>query len=206
MSKTMKIKIDRAVMQVLLDELTGARDLAKLAYGQQEKMFALQEENRELLARVTGLEQLDKVQTAFELQETVSQLESKLNERGVEIERLEKLLGPSKLAAGSKAMPGVELEAAVRALIDRRAVHARNGMVMGRETWEDVFRHLSLEENELKDAIVKDDQPEILAELGGVLGLVVRAIIKAGFSMRSVEHRELQKLAERFPEPEEQSK
>lgn len=60
------------------------------------------------------------------------------------------------------------------------------------------------EVQELQDAlsVFVSNSPEVLEELGDILGVLVHATLKAGFSMEQVEQRELAKLKERFPHNE----
>lgn len=103
------------------------------------------------------------------------------------------------------------LEGRVMRLINMRAVHKRYGTILGQEEWATVFAHLDDEKRELAEAVAfaaasgvdTRNSPEVLAELGDVLGLVIHAARKAGYTMEQVEERELKKLDERFFIPEE---
>lgn len=123
----------------------------------------------------------------------------------------------------TKYVPNL-VEQAVHDLIARKAVHAKKGTVMGQEKWANVFNHLKEEIGEFDTATtmlvlamgglhtpftaenLAHQQNHIqaarnaqLEELGDIYGLVVHAIVKAGFTVRQVEERELEKLKERFP-------
>jgi hypothetical protein len=122
----------------------------------------------------------------------------------------------------TKYVPNL-VEQAVHDLIARKAVHANKGIAMGEETWKQLFEHMREETNEVRDEVTtvgylagliechKGATPEeekalderlcsLLEELGDLYGIIVHAIVKAGFTVRQVEDRELLKLKERYPE------
>jgi hypothetical protein len=102
------------------------------------------------------------------------------------------------------------IEEAINDLISRKAVHANNGITIGEENWDQLFDHLHKEVDEAAIAIKTSEalllagaveiiRDNILEELGDIYGILVHAAIKAGFSMKQVEDRELAKLKERYP-------
>ncbi len=110
----------------------------------------------------------------------------------------------------TKYVPNL-VEQAVHDLIARKAVHAKKGTVMGEETWDQVFSHFHEEQYELREAVnelttvymygpLEGTEDNVLEELGDLYGVLVHAIVKAGFTVRQVEDRELLKLKERFPD------
>jgi len=99
---------------------------------------------------------------------------------------------------------GAALENVIERLIARKAVHARKGIVMGEECWVDIFDHLREEVKELEDAVWANHalpgSAGIGEEIGDILGIVVHAALKAGFSVGEIVNMEIEKLKERFPE------
>lgn len=126
----------------------------------------------------------------------------------------------------TKYVPNL-VEQAVHDLIARKAVHAKKQTMMGEENWSDVIQHLIEEIGEFHRATesiafwmrqcgltppfttehlchqthqLQGARHNQLEELGDIYGILVHAIVKAGFTVRQVEDRELLKLKERFPE------
>lgn len=101
--------------------------------------------------------------------------------------------------------PVLKIEEEIRGLIKRSALHKKKGIRLGQEMWGNVIEHLYEEVDEFDDAILniqelepKDKDEAVLEELGDILGILVHATIKAGFTMEQVEQRELKKLQERY--------
>jgi NTP pyrophosphatase (non-canonical NTP hydrolase) len=98
-----------------------------------------------------------------------------------------------------RPQPGVSsLEDDVRRLISLNATHISTGTRMSDVSWDTLFGHLTTEVNEAAAAIHDNDEDNIIHELGDVLGIVVHAIIKAGYSVQDAVDAEREKLRQRF--------
>lgn len=95
----------------------------------------------------------------------------------------------------------MNIEQKVASLIADRAKHLKKGMVMGEETWKDVFDHLKEEIIEFRCELGACHTARQLEELGDIYGIFVHMVLKAGFTLSQVEQRELAKLDERFATP-----
>lgn len=93
-----------------------------------------------------------------------------------------------------------QVEQAVRLLIVRHAVHKKKGTVMGNESWVQLIAHFWEEIDELDQELEESisNSPSILSELGDLYGILVHAVVKAGFTMDQLEAQTLKKFNERF--------
>ncbi len=96
------------------------------------------------------------------------------------------------------------IEKEVQNLIARKALHLKKGVRMGSETWRNLLDHFQEELDEFDDAVnnpvttKRQKDEETLEELGDMLGLLIHATLKCGFTFYQIEQREIAKLYERF--------
>jgi hypothetical protein len=95
------------------------------------------------------------------------------------------------------------VELAVQALISKNALHLRTGVRTAEATWADIIPHLVSEVREFNLALAdcKKDEwkcPAVEEELADMYGILVHAVLKAGYSMEQIETCCLHKFVERF--------
>jgi NTP pyrophosphatase (non-canonical NTP hydrolase) len=110
---------------------------------------------------------------------------------------------PATLTANVKVEFVSRVEMAVQLLIDKNIKHRKTGIHTAEATWIDIIPHLVSEIRELNYALAdcKKDEwkcPQVEEELADVYGILVHAILKAGYSMEQIELRCLRKFEERF--------
>lgn len=95
------------------------------------------------------------------------------------------------------------VEQAVQELIKHNVLHLKSGIRTAEATWVDILPHMVAEIRELNEALVPCKKgewktPHVEEELADIYGILVHAVLKAGFSMDDIENRCLQKFEERF--------
>lgn len=100
------------------------------------------------------------------------------------------------------------VEMAVQLLIEKNVMHLKSGVHTAEATWADIIPHMAKELKELNVALAELppeqarkkqwQHPNVEEELADIYGILVHAILKAGYSMQQIEDRCLLKFTERF--------